>query len=96
MITLERIKELLKSPSIAINKAKKERDVYKTFWILIITWILMGLSFSIIALKVSVPFISIGIGIAIFTFGFLFSLFCSYVIAIIMNVLGGKENTMKH
>lgn len=90
MINLERIKELLKSPLIAINKAKKERDVYKTFWILIITWILMGLSFSIITLKLVIPAISIGVGIAIFAFGFLFSLFCSYVIKIIMNVLGGK------
>jgi len=90
VITLERIKELLKSPSIAINKAKKERDVYKTFWILIITWILMGLSISIIALKAFPPFISVGSGIVIFIFGFLFSLFCSYVIAIIMNILGGK------
>jgi hypothetical protein len=90
VITLERIKELLKSPLIAINKAKKERDVYKTFWILILTWILMGLSFSIIALKAFIPIISVAIGIGIFAFGFLFSLFCSYVIAIIMNVLGGK------
>jgi len=90
VINLERIKELLKSPLIAINKAKKERDVYKTFWILIITWILMGLGFSIIILKTFNPIISIGAGIIVFLFGFLFSLFCSYITAIIMNVLGGK------
>ena len=90
MINLERIKELLKSPLIAINKAKKERDVYKTFWILIITWILMGLGFSIIILKTFNPIISIDAGIIVFLFGLVFSLFCSYITSIIMNVLGGK------
>jgi hypothetical protein len=84
------MKELLKSPLIAITKAKKEKNINKSMLILIISWILTGLSFSLISIKMFSVITAIGIGLSVMMFGILFSIFCSYIIKIIMNILGGK------
>jgi len=88
---LERLKELFKSPLTAINKAKREKNTNKTLLILILTWILFGLSFFIIVIKTStIILISVGTAMSVFLLGFLASIFCAYLIETIMNILGGR------
>jgi len=87
---MERLKELFKSPTLAISKAKREKNISKTLWILILTWILFGLSIFIVSAKMFTIMISIGVAVSVFLIGLLCSMFCGYLIEIIMNVLGGK------
>jgi hypothetical protein len=84
------LNQLLKSPLDAINRAKREKNMGKTIWILILTWFLIGASFLIVSLKMFTALISIGVGITFFLLGVLCSIFCGYIIVIIMNVLGGR------
>jgi len=84
------LKQLLKSPLDAINRAKREKNIGKTIWILILTWVLIGVSFLIVSMRMFSPLISVGVGITFFLLGVLCSVFCGYIIVVIMNVLGGK------
>ena len=84
------LNQLLKSPLVAINNAKREKDIGKTIWILILTWVLVGLSFLLVSMRMLSPLMSVGIGVTFFLLGILCSVFCSYIIVIIMNVLGGR------
>lgn len=87
---MERIKEILLNPLIAISKAKKEKDLNKTLLILIFSWGLVGLSFFIIFYKTTTILMTFGSALSVFLFGILFSIFYSYIANIIMNILGGK------
>ncbi|MEM5782059.1 MAG: YIP1 family protein [Candidatus Aenigmatarchaeota archaeon] len=87
---MERIKEILLNPLIAINKAKKEKDLNKTLLILILSWILVGLSFILVFYKTTTILMAFGSALTVFLFGILFSIFYSYIANIIMNILGGK------
>jgi len=84
------LNQLLKSPLDAINKAKREKDIGKTIWILILTWVLVGASFLIVSWRMFTPLISVGVGVTFFLLGILCSVFCGYIIVIVMNILGGK------
>jgi len=86
---LERLKEILVNPVTAILKAKKEKDLTKTLLILIYSWLSIGVSFFLFY-RSSSMLIAFGSSLAIFLFGILFSLFYSYLIGIVMNILGGK------
>jgi O-antigen/teichoic acid export membrane protein len=87
---LERIKEILTNPVTAILKAKKEKNLNKTLSILILSWILVGISFFLAFYKTALILVAFGSALAVFLFGILFSIFYSYVIDIVMNILGGK------
>ena len=88
---VERFKELLKTPVVAIKKAKKEKDIGKTINVLIVTWILCGFSFFITAVKEGISSLTgMGISISIFLFGVLLTMVSGYFIYLIMNVLGGR------
>jgi len=87
---LERIKEILINPVIAIAKAKKEKSLNKTILVLIFSWILVGLSFFFSFYKESLILVAFGSALMIFLFGILFSVFYGYIIDIVMNILGGK------
>ena len=87
---MQRLKEILTTPVTAITKAKKEKSLSKTFLILILSWILLSMSFFLSFYKELMIIIALGSALTIFLFGILFSIFYSYVIDILMNVLGGK------
>jgi len=88
---VKRFKELLKTPGVAIKKAKKERDIGKTINVLIATWILCGFSFFIVAVKEGISLLTgMGISVSIFLFGVLLTMVAGYFIHLIMNVLGGR------
>lgn len=87
---MERIKELLTSPVIAITKAKKEKNLNKTILILVFSWILISISFFLSFYREAIFLIALGSTLTVFLFGMIFSIFISYLINIVMNVLGGK------
>jgi hypothetical protein len=87
---LERIKEILSNPVVAITKSKKERNLNKTFLILIFTWFLVSLSFFFSFYKEYLFLVAVGSFLTIFLFGILFSIFFSYLINLVMNILGGR------
>jgi O-antigen/teichoic acid export membrane protein len=87
---LERLKEILANPTTAIAKAKKEKNLNKTILLLMLSWILVSISFFISFYKELLILVAFGSTITIFLFGMLFSVFLSYLINIIMNILGGK------
>jgi len=84
------VKEILINPLLAISKAKKEKDLNKTIIILIFSWILVGLSFFLVFYKTASILMAFGSALSVFLFGILFSIFYSYIVDIIMNILGGK------
>jgi len=87
---MEVIRDILMNPVKAILKAKKDRNMNKTLLILVISWIMVGISFSFTLYRIGTPLIALSSALAIFLFGILFSLFYGYIINIVMNVLGGK------
>jgi hypothetical protein len=87
---MEVIRDILMNPVKAILKAKKDRNMNKTLLILVISWIMVGISFSITLYRIGTPIIALSSALAIFLFGTLFSLFYGYIINVVMNVLGGK------
>jgi len=87
---LERIKEILTNPVIAIAKAKKEKDISKTVMILVLSWILISMSFFFSFYKGIIFLVAFGSTLTVLLFGIIFSIFLSYLINIIMNILGGK------
>lgn len=89
MCLMERIKEILVDPVLAITKSKKEKSMNKTLLILILSWILVGISF-LFSYKSPLLLEKIGFTLSVFLFGILFSLFYSYLTDIIMKILGGK------
>jgi hypothetical protein len=86
---MERLKDILFNPVTAILKAKKERNLNKTLMIMILSWVMvgMGVFLEMYSMGLNVALVS---SLAIFLFGILFSLFCSYIISIVMNILGGR------
>ncbi len=86
---MERIKEILVDPVLAITKSKKEKSMNKTLLILILSWILVGISF-LFSYKSPLLLEKVGFTLSVFLFGILFSLFYSYLTDIIMKILGGK------
>lgn len=90
-VCVERLKELLKTPLTAIKKAKKEKDIGKTINVLIVSWILCGISFFIIGVREGISLIKItGFSISVFLLGVLSTIIFSYFTYLIMNVLGGR------
>ena len=89
MCLMERIKEILVDPVLAITKSKKEKSMNKTLLILILSWILVGISF-LFSYKSPLLLEKIGFTLSVFLFGILFSIFYSYLTDIIMKILGGK------
>jgi len=89
MCLMERIKEILIDPVLAITKSKKEKSMNKTLIILILSWVLVGISF-LFSYKSPLLLEKIGFTLSVFLFGILFSLFYSYLTDIIMKILGGK------
>jgi len=88
---IKRLKELLKTPLTAIKKAKKEKDIGKTINVLIISWILCGVSFFIVGVREGVSLLNvIGFSVSVFLLGILCTMLSGFFIHIIMNVLGGK------
>lgn len=87
---MERVSEILTNPVTAILKAKKEKNIAKTLFILIFSWILIGISFFLVLYRTTIALVSFGSGLAVFLFGILFSIFYSYITDIVMNILGGK------
>jgi len=85
-----RFVEILKTPLTAIKKAKREKNINKTVGILVVTWILFGISFFILAIKTYTPLVSLGISMSIFLSGLLCNLFCGYLTTVVINVLGGR------
>jgi len=86
---LERVKEILLNPLAAITKAKKERNLNKTILIMIFSWFIIAVSF-LFSYNSEFMIIKISSSIAIFLFGILFSIFFSYILNIVMKILGGK------
>lgn len=89
-VVLERIKELLMNPVIAIAKAKKEKSINKTIMILVLSWVLISMSFFFSFYKDIIFLVAFGSTLTVLLFGIIFSIFLSYILNIIMNVLGGK------
>jgi len=87
---MEVARDILMNPLKAILKAKKDRDVNKTLLVLFLSWIMVGISFSITLYRIGLLSIALSSALAIFLFGILFSFFYGYIINIVMNVLGGK------
>jgi len=87
---MEVVREILMNPIKAILKAKKNRDINKTLLVLVLSWIMIGISFSITLYRIGIPLIALSSALAIFLFGILFSLFYGYIINVVMNVLGGR------
>lgn len=85
-----RFVEILKTPLTAIKKAKREKNINKTVGILVVTWILFGISFFILAIKTYTPLVSLGMSLSIFLLGLLCNLFCGYLTTVVINVLGGR------
>ena len=85
---MERVKEIILNPLTAISKAKKEKSLNKTLSIMLFSWFVIAVGFFLsFSSMMLVRFVS---SIAIFLFGILFSLFLSYIVNIVMNILGGK------
>jgi len=87
---LERIKEIFTNPVVAITKAKKEKNLNKTISILLISWVFISISFFFSFYKDILLLVAVGSALTILLFGLLFSIFLSYLINIVMNILGGK------
>jgi len=87
---MEVVREILMNPIKAILKAKKNRDINKTLLVLVLSWIMIDISFSITLYRIGIPLIALSSALAIFLFGILFSLFYGYIINVVMNVLGGR------
>jgi hypothetical protein len=88
---METFKDLLKTPLIAIKKAKKKKDIGETINILLVSWILCGISFFIVGFREGISLITIsGFSISVFLLGILGTMLVAYFIYVIMNVLGGK------
>lgn len=87
---MERIKEIFTNPVVAIAKAKKEKNLNKTILILLISWVFISISFFFSFYKDILLLVAIGSALTILLFGLLFSIFLSYLINIVMNILGGK------
>ena len=80
---LKRVNELLTNPELAISKGKKERDLKKTFAILLFEWFLVGLSVLILINRIRVA-------VGIFFFGLVATLFSGVLTQIVFTCLGGK------
>jgi len=88
---MKRLRELLKTPLTAIKNAKKEKDIGKTINVLIISWILCGISFFIVGIREGISLLNItGFSISVFLLGILCTMLFGYFTYLIMNVLGGK------
>ena len=88
---METFKELLKTPLTAIKKANKKKDIGETINILLVSWILCGISFFIIGIREGISLITIsGFSISVFLLGILGTMLVAYFIYLIMNVLGGR------
>lgn len=88
---MKRLRELLKTPLTAIKNAKKEKDIGKTINVLIISWILCGISFFIVGVREGISLLNItGFSISVFLLGILCTMLFGYFTYLIMNVLGGK------
>jgi len=87
---LERVKEILTNPVAAILKAKKEKNINKTMLILLLSWLLTAISFFFVTFNTMLTIVALGSFIAVFVSGILFSLFYSYIVDLVMNILGGK------
>lgn len=87
---MERIKEIFTNPVVAITKAKKEKNLNKTISILLISWVFISISFFFSFYKDILLLVAVGSALTILLFGLLFSIFLSYLINIVMNILGGK------
>ena len=81
--------DILINPVKAVLKAKKERSINKTLLILFESWIFVGIGLFITLYNYS-PIIALGSSIATLLLGTLFSIFCSYIVDVIMSILGGK------
>jgi len=88
---MKRLRELLKTPLTAIKNAKKEKDIGTTINVLIISWILCGVSFFIVGIREGISLLNItGFSISVFLLGILCTMLFGYFTYLIMNVLGGK------
>jgi len=87
---LGRVIEILTNPVTAILKAKKEKNLNKTLLILILSWVIVSIGFFFVFYKTTTILFTIGSVLTVFLFGILFSLFYSYIIDVVMNILGGK------
>lgn len=85
-----RVIEILTNPVTAILKAKKEKNLNKTLLILILSWVIVSIGFFFVFYKTTTILFTIGSVLTVFLFGILFSLFYSYIIDVVMNILGGK------
>ena len=85
-----RLIEILTDPVTAILRAKKEKNLNKTLLILILSWILVGISSFLFFYRTTIILTAFGSSLAIFFFGILFSILYSYIIDVIVNILGGK------
>ena len=70
---MERIKELFTNPVAAITKAKKEKDLNKTVIILVLSWVLISISFFFSFYREVLLLVALGSTITILLFGMLFS-----------------------
>lgn len=78
------------NPVEAVKDAKKKKDVSGTVLILMLSWLLIGLSLSLVSLNTYNLIVSISVGITIVIIGSLLSVFVGYLLTKIMNILGGS------
>jgi len=85
------IKELLINPSEAIVKAKKKKDVNKVSVLLLVEWLLIGLSIIIVFSNLAcIPRVTTAA--TAFLIGIPSTLFFALLLKIVMRTLGGKGN----
>ncbi|MBN2203213.1 MAG: hypothetical protein JW700_03455 [Candidatus Aenigmarchaeota archaeon] len=82
--------KIMTNPVEAVKDAKKKKDVSGTVLILMLSWLLIGLSLSLVSLNTYNLIVSISVGITIVIIGSLLSVFVGYLLTKIMNILGGS------
>jgi hypothetical protein len=81
---------ILLNPVYAIQKAKKNRSVDKSMSILMLSWVMVSMGFFATLFRTATVTLAFVSSLTAFIFGIVFSMFLSYIIDVIMNLLGGK------
>lgn len=86
---LDTIKDLLVNPPLAISKAKREKKYNTTFVILIVEWILIGLSLLVVSKGLEATQLYT-LSVSVVLLGIVCSIFGGFLVQIVFQTLGGK------
>lgn len=83
---------ILKKPVEAVYNAKRKKIISETLWVLLLSWVMIGVGLLTVSLRLLDPLISFAIGIIVLVAGLFFSMFTGYLITKVMVIIGGKGN----